>query len=553
MTVPSRVIDTHTHIFNARYLPLAGVVRPHVGGFLATRLDRLVNRLTGRSDLPEPDRARKELEALSAPPDAHGEPTLLELAAALHVDEIVEGASARVDERFASLPTESAPTRRLAADEAERLRASDEVLRILEEVDAYRATQEPGLQAASFTDLLAEEVATRTEIRLSTTPRRAGRLAQWARRVVRWLVDRVLSLLRNVADFALDYVRFVCNLLRSEKAITQRLDGQYSRVPQPPMAYFHFMMDMEYAYTPPDQPYYGVMEQLRRMHGIQVLSQGRLLGFAAFDPRRREWRQVMDEAIRLGFLGIKFYPPMGYRPAGNDSGQLERTMDDFFQWAEDHQVPVVAHCSPTGFQAYKGSGKNGHPRYWRARLKKNPELRLILLHAGGARQHKNFDSPGWFARDTQEWDTPDNFARLVCELCREFSGVYTEISHFHEALKDSDEARNLAANLRREITSEAGDHPLADKIMYGSDWHMPRIADEADDYLELYFDIMKDDAMAPYRERFFWKNALTFLRLDSWEARLDGWGSAHRPGSRPPESTRTYVRQVVHRVGGSHA
>lgn len=542
MTVPTRVIDTHTHVFNARYLPLEGVTRPYVGGFLARRLDRLVNKHTGASRLPKPAKPSELFAALDLE-DADDEPTFLELAVIQRVETELDAAALRVDENFASVEVEYGPIVSLASKEAHHMLAQDEALQILEEVDAFRAQEEPNYEASRAHDLITSDIRLKAEIRLSVAGSGlGGRLRKWVGRVVRWLVQRVINAL---PDHLQDYVRFVCNLLRSEKGVIQRLQWQYAGVPQPPMAYFHFMMDMQYAYEPPDEPYYDVMEQLRRMHGIQVLSEGSLLGFAAFDPRRPNWADVRDEVVRLGFIGVKFYPPMGYRPAGNDDSKIESRMDAFFDWAEDNEIPVVTHCSPTGFQAYPHSGENGHPKYWRARLEKNPQLRLILLHAGGARQTtKNYDSPGWFAANDEEWSAQDNFARLVCELCREFDFVYSEISHFHEALKDSAEAENLARNVRREIVSTDGKHALADKLMYGSDWHMPRIEDEADEYLELYFDILGDTAMDTYRERFFWKNAVRFLDLPSWRARAMSW-----PGtgsSAPlPKSTKTYVDDVM--------
>jgi hypothetical protein len=47
--------------------------------------------------------------------------------------------------------------------------------------------------------------------------------------------------------------------------------------------FMHFMMDMEKAYSPSDEPHYPfVPDQLTRMRRLAGESEGTLLGFAAF-------------------------------------------------------------------------------------------------------------------------------------------------------------------------------------------------------------------------------------------------------------------------------
>ena len=57
MSGPQRVLDMHVHLFNARYLPLAGIIADLLGsrppGLGATALARRLWGLTGRAEVVE--------------------------------------------------------------------------------------------------------------------------------------------------------------------------------------------------------------------------------------------------------------------------------------------------------------------------------------------------------------------------------------------------------------------------------------------------------------------------------------------------------------------
>ena len=99
--------------------------------------------------------------------------------------------------------------------------------------------------------------------------------------------------------------------------------------------------------------------------------------FIAFDPLRElAWRKdpdpagsplerVIDAVLHKGFVGVKVYPPMGWRPAGNvlddkrsarDGPLLDEIVLDFARWCVEADVPVTAHCNDSNY-----AGENAGP------------------------------------------------------------------------------------------------------------------------------------------------------------------------------------------------
>ncbi len=134
--------------------------------------------------------------------------------------------------------------------------------------------------------------------------------------------------------------------------------------------------------------------------------------FVSFCP----WREVADrqagrtptqfdqvrEAVRTkGFIGVKLYPLMGFRPTGNSdadaalyparlrqlrnwSDGLNGALAALYTWSVDEDVPIMAHCSYSQYPS-QGAGRLGTPAGWLAVLKdpRFRSLRLNLAHCGG--------------------------------------------------------------------------------------------------------------------------------------------------------------------------
>ena len=505
MQLPKRILDLHTHLFNARYLPLASIIAHAMGrdaSPLAREVARLLQALTGSAYADVP------VEAVFS--QSTGD--TLELECLEHLWRMVEyelllntGSLESVEQGVMAQAEQS-----LEAPVFDRLRASQfmDILLSLEQID-YESEGWPGpraLQAAFAPALARAEVSTFPEF------------LRWAERVVRkalWVVTRLMDP-RAWGD-VVNYPAFFLTLLHSEEQLLQKLFAGYGPG-LPPLQAVHYLMDMQMAFPGQEAPYYPLQPvQEDRMQALQRAHPARVFGFSSFDPRRADWHARALAALGKGFAGFKFYPAMGFRPIGNEPA-IQARVDAFYDFCVARDLPVFAHCTPVGFQTRFRLGAYAHPRQWREVLEQPrwQGLRLCLGHAGGGRLDNGaLHSAGWLARTDEEWQHEDNFARIACELCTAHPNVYCEVAYLAQ-LMQGDGFAPFEANVQRaRHTAAAAGRPfeLLDKMAYGSDWHMPDVITRTRHYLDLFLAWMNRAEYAPYREAFFWKNAYRYLRL----------------------------------------
>ena len=499
MTMPERIVDLHTHLFNARYLPLASIIagamnRPD--SKLAQGVARLLENLTGSSYTPEP------APGALLKGRAHGEKSDSEYLHELWL--VAEAELLRASDSLKAMSGGAAYLDTLPADSLAMSRmANSELMDILVELDEIDYTAE-GWRGELPADLQDP-----------TSYKADARGLGWARLALKkalWVVTRLMD--RDFWGHADNLLEFFLTMLNSEQRMVAKLFDSYGR-DLPPLQVVHYLMDMQMGYPsqqPPRYPFYP--DQLNLMHKLQRDNPGRVFGFSAFDPRRPDWEDRANYALKQGFLGFKFYPSMGYKPIGNENDpDMEKRIAAFFDFCVRGDVPVFTHCTPNGFQTPEKLGKYAHPKYWREVLN-DPrwyQLRLCLGHAGGGyATNAGLVSHGWMAETDAEWTAEDNFARIVAELCVKFPNVYCEMGNI-TAMLDGQSDR-LMATLKRAM-SLRGDFPFMQKLAYGTDWHMPDIVDNTREYLQAFLDVFDRDGMTAYREWFFWKNSYTYLKL----------------------------------------
>ena len=131
------------------------------------------------------------------------------------------------------------------------------------------------------------------------------------------------------------------------------------------------MMDMKNHYRDGRTSYDFAPRQIVRMGNPSRLFPGRLATFVAWDPFRADGLDIVKDAVESrGCVGIKVYPPGGYRPWRNDNSDLAdrfvqppppEVLDArslaLFRWCVSRDLPVFTHCTPEGFQAYSGIGR----------------------------------------------------------------------------------------------------------------------------------------------------------------------------------------------------
>jgi predicted TIM-barrel fold metal-dependent hydrolase len=333
------------------------------------------------------------------------------------------------------------------------------------------------------------------------------------------------------------YGRFIGIMLRPHVEIAAALQKSYPQVD----LFVHHMMDMALAYD--DNPKVPFAQQIEDMQKVDAAFPGKLLHFVAFDPfRRQNARPLVEGAVHgFGAVGLKIYPPSGYRAAENVSGKfppkpsrdagavnrwksryagwreqdLDDTLQGAFGWSvEMKELPLFTHCTPGGFEAERGYGKMANPSFWAAVLakKENAGMRLCFGHGGGDAYW--FSDPADDAK--HKGDAAWQFGDKVVQLCLKYPNVYCDVGYFSGILNPK-KARALLARVQSVIdlpSEDGGAWKFGDKMMYGSDWHMIIKEPHHEKYLACWDDLMKHVKGGSWRQAFFAGNAKKFLRLN---------------------------------------
>ncbi|KKC99498.1 amidohydrolase family protein [Photobacterium halotolerans] len=499
-----KIIDLHTHLFNAGYVPLREIMNvswgiPKAESYLIAKLIRVFIKYS-------------DLDYEQAFKNARAEKSLT------HGDELIYDEYSRVIENLA-LQVYEHPNANLHAEELSQL--LDQIEFEYGEESEFHETRK---ELASF--------------------------GSWVGKAIKKLLEKAFSAIES----GLDKLDFVFKMLCSETYLLTQLQKFYHRKFGDSFLLMHLMMDMQYPYHAKKGsiPVNFDEEQLPKMAALSQRSAGSLIGFSAFDPLRcltlkldkREITERIEASRDYGMCGFKFYPPLGYKPSGNDDPKLEAVVDVFFSYCENNGIPVFTHCTPTGFEVHPGkSGEHAHPKYWKVRLEKNPNLIVCFGHAGGGkRMFQGNQEMGWLAGgglDSEEWASENNFARWVAELCRTYPNAYCEFGYSHEVMNSASDEQLFIKRLTMELNRNDGFYSLSEKIMYGSDWHMPEVVNDLNKYIESMVRIFDspDYDLAGVKELFFYENAIKYLNLDKY---LDWVGS--RLGT-------IYVQQLRNRIG----
>lgn len=464
----ARIIDIHAHVFNLRYLPVAGILDGSglidLPGWLARGLAVLALALTPKDetlDDSSPAAVSPEAEALLE----------AELAAeAAGLKALLDDFDSRIEEIEARIPDEAWQDR--------------DVIEALRRAQAIAPAQSPKASAAA-----AAGLQLRMLIELARSLDKARRLE----RAIDWF-------------FSIATAR--------ERTIARILADTYGDVD----LFVHHMMDMKNHYRDGKTKYEFWPRQVKRMQALSRASGGRLAAFVAWDPFRDNGLEIVQQAIaRHGCIGVKFYPPSGYRPFGNDESDLprrhvrppspevlNRRMLALFEWCVDKDVPIFTHCTPGGFEAYPCAGLNCAPEYWRRLLESDARfkpLRLCFGHAGG---------DGWFAANQAEWER--SFAKGVAELCcnPDYPNLYCEVGILSD-VHDPTARGRFAARVR---ALGGGQSPLLRRLLYGSDWHMLFMHAGYRDFFRDYQSFSRDAGFTDeQRDDFFGGNAARYLKL----------------------------------------
>lgn len=296
----------------------------------------------------------------------------------------------------------------------------------------------------------------------------------------------------------------------------------------------------------------ALRDQVAVMEQIALLTGGRVHAFAPFDPFREVVAKVqggesslalVKDSVRVrGCLGVKLYPPMGFAPLGNasldvwkdrawlpeivrrpDFGKLlDDAMREFFGWARDEQVPIMAHTNVSNGPVRRFEELATAP-YWK--------LALEEFDRGGRNLRVNFGHFGNTDLSEGGVDHSEAFVDLMGSGAGSVGAkAYADASYFSDVLNAAEDLDRIMKDLYLR-----GNGVLAKRLMYGTDWEMSLPQKNITNYLrgfERLYAVLGKELMSggpqwrTLTDDFFALNAVEFLGLRKGEAtraRLDAF------------------------------
>jgi predicted TIM-barrel fold metal-dependent hydrolase len=435
---PSWVIDVHAHFFNARDVPVEGYLagpvahnRPGTAG----RLVRALAPLAGRLAALAPSARTEYTELVNAAGSA-------ELKSLTNTDLLVR--LERQRSQFLKVQSTKA---------YEILRGSTFETLYNETGDESKRMQ--GLTVDKLGPLSLSQAVQQDTHPSSPDDRTAQRLlpanAEPAYR------DGVLAFV----GYMLSY-RWM-NLIAYQRAFTTG-DSAFGidRV-------FGSLVDFDHWLMPP--PLVAHEDQIRVHQLLSQLSNGYMRPLVAYNPwsavkePQRVLNRVIDAVESRGFVGIKIYPPNGFRPLGNLQyrgahpgaplgSRLDQALMELWQAAVRLDVPVMAHGAHT-----MGSD-DAHEAL------AGPEGWSVVLQQVGATTPPRVNI-GHFGGDefTQPW--ADNFASLMERA--DGARMYADVGYWSRLRCSQETECAERVKLKQLLVNR---QILKDRLMYGSDWLM---------------------------------------------------------------------------------
>ena len=234
----------------------------------------------------------------------------------------------------------------------------------------------------------------------------------------------------------------------------------------------------------------------------------------------------MKDAIEnKGFIGVKIYNSIGYRPWNNTAVDTERrsllrrigldryapiagdeidaVLDELYVYCVNDQVPITAHCVANGIESFDGASYVFcSPAYWRPVLERHSTLHLNLAHFGWSDEER-------YSSTTS--GSGDPWVKQICGMLKDYSFVYTDVAH-HEVFRPEKRAGFLSDYLL--ILSDFPDL-LQRKLLFGIDWHVITRIPGYKDFVSTYLELLKETGSFSSTEiaDFMGGNALHFLGL----------------------------------------
>jgi hypothetical protein len=232
-----------------------------------------------------------------------------------------------------------------------------------------------------------------------------------------------------------------------------------------------------------------MLDQVRMHEKLAELSNGFLLPVVAYNPLVDYFEDgaaldlVVNAVKNHGCVGVKIYPPMGFKPYGN--GKI-RFIDKAGQWQElagdkidallsqmyrkcvELGIPVMAHSNKSSGRSSADDGYAG-PGGWDALSTSAStgvsNVVVQLAHFGGSSPHAGESQLKKKPSGMDDWTR--QFAALMKRSHR--LSIYGDIGYWND-LPTKPEVRNRLKDVLN--TELGGGNFVWNRTLYGSDWHM---------------------------------------------------------------------------------
>lgn len=440
---PKRVIDVHAHFFNASDVPVAGYLAGPVAHSKSGAMRELLKALAPIADwlATRAPTAAQEFRELSRMVGDRALTLSDQRSIQRRLDatrsDYLDGLSRELYEQLKALPNFV----RLFNDAQGRLRQEHSALRGFAG-DLYRDLDEQSLTRAMRRESQLQTLSTR-ELRTN------DQLAH---------AEGALAFLGHMLSY-----RWM-NLRAYQEAFTTE-DGAFGvdRV-------FGALVDFDHWLSPSLRSAHA--DQIKVHHFLSKLSGGYLRALAAYNPWSdavdggKTLERVRQAIVERGFVGVKIYPPNGFRPYGNSmiagtvvgapSGVvLDETLLKMWRQCAQLGVPVMAH-SGHSMGSDDASEEKAGPLGWSLLLKRMQSETLPRINVGH------------FGGDDPRYPWTQEFAALMNS--HEGANFYGDLGYWEDLRCGRAGASCPAAD---RLTAAIKTYPIVEqRVMFGTDWFM---------------------------------------------------------------------------------